>query len=121
MGVKAEDGQVPHLLVESQEMEVQMFGGRNIALKLALAVSIEPAENKSKRFHPATSHQSCQLKTMHCQGPLRFLLKPFKKGAKKMITVVGIMMVGIYLVLSTTLLYASTTDEIVSKSFLRWD
>ena len=57
---------------------------------------------------------------MHCQEPLKLLLEPLKKGTKKVITVVGIMVVGIYLVLSTTLLYASATYEIVSKSSLRW-
>lgn len=39
-----------------------------------------------------------------------------KNGAtKKPITVVGIMMLGIYLVLSTTLLYTSVKEDIVSE------
>ena len=42
---------VAHLHIAPQDVEVQIYSGQDIALKLALAISIELAENKSKRFH----------------------------------------------------------------------
>ena len=51
MRVKAEDEKIPHLHIESQNVQVQMYLGQYLVLRLALAISVELAENKNTRFH----------------------------------------------------------------------